>query len=110
MGSAKNDAYLVSRCGFPLKLDRFQRESSGLQQTHYKRIERIYRQEGLQVRRRQRKKMATVARTPLEQTRSNQVWAMDFVHDAAQVHLVSIVMSAIDSANCSSGIRQYLDQ
>ena len=52
---------------------------------NYKRIERIYRQEGLQVRRRKRKKMAAVARTPLEQTtRPNQVWAMDFVHDAAQ--------------------------
>ena len=33
---------------------------------NYKRIERIYRQEGLQVRRRKRKKMAAVARTPLE--------------------------------------------
>lgn len=52
---------------------------------NHKRIERIYREEGLQVRKRKRKRMKGRPREPLVQpTGPNQVWAMDFVHDAVQ--------------------------
>ncbi len=52
---------------------------------NHKRIERIYREEGLQVRKRKRKRMKRQRREPLtEPTGPNQVWAMDFVHDAVQ--------------------------
>ena len=50
---------------------------------NHKRVERIYREEGLQVRRRRRKRAAAVVRQPLAQpTGPNQLWAMDFVSDA----------------------------
>lgn len=50
---------------------------------NHKRTERIYRSEGLSLRIRKRKKLASVARvlTP-EATRPNQMWAMDFVQDS----------------------------
>jgi len=44
---------------------------------NHKRVERIYREEGLQVRRRRRKRAAAVVRQPLAQpTGPNQLWAM----------------------------------
>jgi putative transposase len=47
-----------------------------------KRVYRIYCEEGLAVRRRQRKRLKAAARTPLWlPTRPNQVWTMDFTHD-----------------------------
>ena len=50
---------------------------------NHKRIERIYREEGLQVRRRKKRRAHAGEREPLVQaSRANQVWAMDFVSDA----------------------------
>ncbi len=50
---------------------------------NHKRIERIYREEGLQVRRRGRKRMTRVARQPLVRpTQLNERWSMDFVADS----------------------------
>ena len=47
-----------------------------------KRVYRIYCQEGLAVRRRQRQRLKAAARTPLQlPTGANQVWTMDFTHD-----------------------------
>jgi putative transposase len=49
---------------------------------NHKRTQRVYREEGLQVRRRPRKRVA-VPRTPLAPpTRANERWSMDFVRDA----------------------------
>lgn len=50
---------------------------------NHKRIERIYREEGLQLsRRKRRKKTGTVLRNePAQATRVNEEWAMDFVSD-----------------------------
>lgn len=49
---------------------------------NHKRIERIYREEGLQVRRRRRKRLNRSAREPLVRpTGPNKLWAMDFVSD-----------------------------
>ena len=48
---------------------------------NHKRVERIYREEGLKVRRRKRKRVA-VERQPMpEPRRLNECWAMDFMHD-----------------------------
>jgi putative transposase len=49
---------------------------------NYKRVQRIYQQEGLQVRRRRRKHRAKVPRTPMPvPTQANERWSMDFVRD-----------------------------
>jgi len=48
-----------------------------------KRTERIYREEKLKIRIRRRKKLAAQARIELPKAeRPNQLWAMDFLHDA----------------------------
>jgi putative transposase len=50
---------------------------------NHKRVYRLYRQEGLQVRRRKRKRIGAVERQPLAiPTRQNERWSMDFVADA----------------------------
>ena len=49
---------------------------------NYKRIERLYRLEKLQIRRRRRKKIPVADRQPLIRPgRANEVWSMDFVFD-----------------------------
>ena len=49
---------------------------------NYKRVERLYREERLQVRRRKRKKVSLGERQPLVRpTAPNQVWSMDFMFD-----------------------------
>jgi putative transposase len=51
-------------------------------QVNKKLVQRVYRAEGLAVRRRKRKRVA-VPRTPLPApTRANERWSMDFVSDA----------------------------
>ena len=50
---------------------------------NHKRVYRLYREEGLSVQRRLRKRMVGVARVPTPaQGRPNQRWSMDFVSDA----------------------------
>ena len=49
---------------------------------NHKRVYRLYGEEGLAVRRRQRKRLKAAARQPLVlPTRANQAWTMDFTHD-----------------------------
>nr|WVL55292.1 IS3 family transposase [Xanthomonas nasturtii] len=49
---------------------------------NYKRVERLYREQQLQVRRRKRKKVPVGERQPLlRPLQANQVWSMDFVFD-----------------------------
>jgi len=51
-------------------------------QVNHKRVQRLYQEEGLQVRQRQRKRRARVPRTPRPTpTRANERWSMDFVRD-----------------------------
>jgi putative transposase len=53
---------------------------------NHKRVHRIYREEGLAMRRKESKRLRSVARTPLQlPTRANEVWTMDFTKD----HLAS---------------------
>ena len=50
-----------------------------------KRVERIYREEGLSLRLKKRKKQASAVRVPLPKpTGPNQVWSMDFIWDWVQ--------------------------
>lgn len=67
-----------ARWGVPRLHWRLRRE--GLR-VNYKRVERLYRLEGLAVRRRHRKRLAVprVPRPPI--TTPNDTWALDFVHD-----------------------------
>lgn len=47
-----------------------------------KRIRRIYREEGLSLRLKRRKKLSAIARVPMPAAiRPNETWSMDFVHD-----------------------------
>jgi putative transposase len=49
---------------------------------NHKRVHRIYREEGLAMRRKEAKRLRAITRTPLERpTRANQVWTMDFTKD-----------------------------
>ena len=49
---------------------------------NHKRVERIYKQEGLSLRVKKRKKLKAVSRVPLPRpVRMNQRWSMDFIHD-----------------------------
>jgi putative transposase len=50
---------------------------------NHKRVYRLYREEGLLVRRRKRKRIGAAERRPLPlPTRTNERWSMDFVADA----------------------------
>jgi len=52
------------------------------QLVNHKRVDRLYAEAGLQVRRRRRKKVPVADRQPLGRPLSaNQVWSMDFVFD-----------------------------
>ena len=52
------------------------------ERVNHKRVERLYALEGLQVRRRRRKKIPVSERQPLiRPARANEVWSMDFVFD-----------------------------
>lgn len=49
---------------------------------NHKQVHRLYKLNELALRRKHRKRLASVSRVPLAQpARPNQVWAMDFVHD-----------------------------
>ena len=72
-------AALKPRWGSPILHDVLRAE--GLVRNH-KRTERIYREEGLSLRRKRRRKLPAAARVPLPQAAGpDQRWSMDFVHD-----------------------------
>jgi putative transposase len=85
----KNDDYLRKRMkeiaeakrkyGCPRIYDMLRREDW---KVNYKKVERLYREEGLSLRIRKRKKRTAMVRIPLPKPeRPGQVFAMDFVHD-----------------------------
>ena len=66
---------------------------------NYKRIERLYQDAQLQVRRRKRKKVALGERQPLlRPTAANQVWSMDFVFDRTADGRVLKCLTMVDDA------------
>jgi putative transposase len=72
-------AALKPRWGSPILHDLLKAE--GLVINH-KRTERIYREEGLSLRRKTRRKLPAIVRVPLPQaTAPNERWSMDFIHD-----------------------------
>ena len=67
------------RFGYRRLHDRLRREGS---RVNAKRVHRLYRMEGLQVRRRKRKRAVSLPRQPLPApTAANQVWSVDFTSD-----------------------------
>ena len=66
---------------------------------NYKRVERLYQEAKLQVRRRKRKKVAIGERQPLfRPTAANQVWSMDFVFDRTAEGRVLKCLTIVDDA------------
>lgn len=66
---------------------------------NHKRVERLYAEEGLQLRRkRPRRRRSAVARGPrLLAQRPNEIWAMDFVHDTLADGSLLRVLTVIDT-------------
>jgi putative transposase len=68
------------RWGCPLLYLMLRREGW---RANHKRVERLYREEGLSLRRRRRRKRLSHLRVPRERpVGANQTWAVDFIHDS----------------------------
>ena len=66
---------------------------------NYKRVERLYKEAGLQVRRRKRKKVPVGERQPLiRPSAANEVWSMDFVFDRTAEGRVIKCLTIVDDA------------
>ena len=66
---------------------------------NHKRVDRLYAEAGLQVRRRKRKKIPVADRHPLERPLvANQVWSMDFVFDRTAEGRVIKNLTVVDDA------------
>lgn len=66
---------------------------------NHKRVERLYAQAGLQVRRRKRKKVPVCDRQPLlRPSQANDVWSMDFVFDRTAEGRVIKCLTVVDDA------------
>ncbi len=96
----KEQAYTYRRWGCETLIDILRRD--GWMDNH-KRIERIYREEGLQVKRRRKRRTARWRGEPLEQPSGlNELWAMDFVSDqlAGGRRLRLLVVMDVHSREC----------
>jgi len=70
---------------------------------NYKRVERLYQEAGLQVRRRRRKKVAMGERQPLIRPKvANEVWSMDFVFDRTAEGRALKCLTIVDDASSES--------
>jgi putative transposase len=70
---------------------------------NHKRVERLYAEAGLQVRRRRRKKVPVADRQPLGRPLSaNQIWSMDFVFDRSAEGRVIKCLTVVDDATHES--------
>jgi transposase InsO family protein len=70
---------------------------------NYKRVERLYRLEKLQIRRRQRKKIPVSERQPLIRPgAANEVWSMDFVFDRIASGRTLKCLAIVDDATHES--------
>jgi len=61
-----------------------------------KRVYRLYRQEGLMVRRRRRKRLVRSLPVPLRLLRANQEWAIDFIVDGLASGRMVRILSVVD--------------
>ena len=81
------------RYGYRRLCDLLRRE----QVINHKRVHRLYRLEGLAVRRRRRKRVASVQRKPLEPSSApNQEWSMDFMSDTLATGRVFRTLNIVD--------------
>jgi putative transposase len=71
-------------------------DASGTRVNH-KRVFRVYREAGLAVRRKARKRLARVGSPRPALTAANQEWALDFVHDGMASGRAMRVLSVIDA-------------
>lgn len=62
----------------------------------YKRVHRLYVEEGLQLKPRRRRKSATLRETRTLPTQLNERWAMDFMHDVLQNGRAIRVFTLVD--------------
>ncbi len=66
-------------------------------EVNHKRVERVYREAGLALRRKRRKHCVRVGRPLVQRTAANQEWALDFVHDAVACGRTIRVLSVLDA-------------
>jgi len=66
-------------------------------EVNHKRVERVYREAGLALRRKKRKHCVRMGRPLVERTAANQEWALDFVHDAVECGRTIRVLSVVDA-------------
>jgi transposase InsO family protein len=64
---------------------------------NHKRVQRVYREAGLMLRRKKRKHCVRVGKPLLARTAANQEWALDFVHDAVACGRAIRVLSVVDA-------------
>lgn len=69
----------------------------GEERVNHKRVERVYRELGLTLRRKKRKHCVRVGRPLVERTAANQEWGLDFVHDVVQCGRTIRVLSIVDA-------------
>jgi putative transposase len=102
-GRMKELAYTHKRYGSPRLHLLLKRE--GLVINH-KRTERLYREEGLSLRKRRRRKRLTLPRVPMPAaSRANEVWSIDFLSDAlAEGRRFRILAIVDDFTRVSPGI------
>jgi putative transposase len=69
------------------------------QPVNHKRVEQLYQEARLQVRRRKRKKVRLAERQPLiRPTKANEVWSIDFVFDRTAEGRVIKCLTVVDDA------------
>ena len=64
---------------------------------NHKRVERVYRELGLTLRRKRRKHCVRVGQPLVARTAADQEWALDFVHDAVECGRKIRVLSVVDA-------------
>jgi putative transposase len=64
---------------------------------NHKRVERVYREAGLTLRRKRRKHCVRAGLPQRTLTAANQEWALDFVHDAVECGRTIRVLSVVDA-------------
>lgn len=66
-------------------------------EVNHKRVERVYREAGLALRRKKRKQCVREGKPLLARTSADQEWALDFVHDAVECGRTIRVLSVVDA-------------
>ncbi len=67
------------------------------ERVNHKRVQRVYREAGLSLRRKKRKHCVREGKPLLERVSANQEWALDFVHDAVECGRTIRVLSVVDA-------------